>query len=98
MDKLESMISEKGIVVFVKVNYYTNAKEVGLEMNESQVIFFGNPKIGTLMMQENIFLTLDLPLRIAVVKDDSGEVWVVYNSTNSLRERYSLSDSEILKK
>ena len=67
-------------------------------MNESQIIFFGNPKIGTLMMKENIFLSLDLPLKMAVVKDNSGDVWVVYNRTNILRERYNLSDSEILEK
>ena len=67
-------------------------------MNESQVILFGNPKIGTLMMQKNIFLSLDLPLKIAVVNDDSSDVWVVYNSTNIFREKYDFSDSEILER
>ncbi len=67
-------------------------------MNKSQVMLFGNPKIGTLMMQKNIFLSLDLPLKIAVVEDDSSNVWVVYNSPNIFRERYDFSGSEIIER
>ena len=98
IDKLEAILKEKGIAVFAKINHYQNAKDIDLEMNESQVILFGNPKIGTLMMQKNIFLSLDLPLKIAVVNDDSSNVWVVYNSTNIFREKYDFSDSEILER
>ena len=98
MDKLEAILKEKGIAVFAKINHFQNAKDIDLEMNESQVMLFGNPKIGTLMMQKNIFLSLDLPLKIAIVKDDSSNVWVVYNSTNIFRERYDFSDSEIIER
>jgi uncharacterized protein (DUF302 family) len=98
IDKLEAILKEKGIAVFAKINHFQNAKDIDLEMNKSQVMLFGNPKIGTLMMQKNIFLSLDLPLKIAVVKDDSSNVWVVYNSTNIFRERYDFSDSEIIER
>ncbi len=98
IDKLEAILKEKGIAVFAKINHFQNAKDIDLEMNKSQVMLFGNPKIGTLMMQKNIFLSLDLPLKIAIVKDDSSNVWVVYNSTNIFRERYDFSDSEIIER
>ena len=98
IDKLETILKEKGIAIFAKINHFQNAKDIDLEMNKSQVMLFGNPKIGTLMMQKNIFLSLDLPLKIAIVKDDSSNVWVVYNSTNIFRERYDFSDSEIIKR
>jgi len=98
IDKLEAILKEKGIAVFAKINHFQNAKDIDLEMNKSQIMLFGNPKIGTLMMQKNIFLSLDLPLKIAIVKDDSSNVWVVYNSTNIFRERYDFSDSEIIER
>jgi len=98
IEKLKVILAEKGIAVFSQINHYQNAKDIGLEMNNSQVIIFGNPKIGTLMMQKNIFLSLDLPLKIAIVKDDLGIVWVVYNSTAIFRERYGFSDSDMLEK
>ncbi|MHA2123091.1 MAG: DUF302 domain-containing protein [Promethearchaeota archaeon] len=98
IDKLEVILKEKEIAIFTKINHYQNAKDIGLEMNESQVILFGNPKIGTLMMQKNNFVSLDLPLKIAVVQDDSGNVWVIYNNTKLLTERYDFSDSAIMEK
>ena len=93
IDKLESILNDKGIAVFAKIDHCRNAREVGLELNESQVLFFGNPQIGTLLMQKNIFLSLDLPLKIAVVTDDSGDVWVTYTSAHILGETYNLPDS-----
>jgi uncharacterized protein (DUF302 family) len=98
IDKLEVILKEKEIAIFSKINHFQNAKDIGLEMNESQVILFGNPKIGTFMMQKNNFVSLDLPLRIAVVQDDSGNVWVIYNSTKLLTERYDFSDSTIIER
>lgn len=96
MSKLESAIRAKSIIIFFKIDHMDNAQQIGLKMNESQVIFFGSPKAGTVMMNDNIFLSLDLPMKIAVVQDDSGEVWVLYTSTRILKERYHLPDSQVL--
>lgn len=98
MDKLESTLKDRGITVFAKINHYNNALDVDMRMNEAQVIYFGNPAIGTVLMQENVFLALDLPLRIAVVEDDVGDVWAVYNQMSALKERYALQDSKVLTK
>jgi uncharacterized protein (DUF302 family) len=98
VEKLKVLLIEKGITVFSQINHSQNAKNIGLELNDSHVIIFGNPKIGTLMMQNNIFLALDLPLKIAVIKDDSDAVWVVYNSTAIFRERYGFSGSEMIER
>ena len=52
VEKLKVLLTEKGITVFSQINHSQNAKNIGLELNDSQVIIFGNPKIGTLMMQK----------------------------------------------
>jgi uncharacterized protein (DUF302 family) len=98
IEKIKVFLKEKGIAIFSQINHAQNAKDIGLEMNDAQVIIFGNPKVGTLMMQKNLLLSLDLPLKIAVMKDDSGTIWVVYNSPEIFRERYDFSDSEILER
>lgn len=98
MDNLEATLKNRGIAVFAKINHSKNALDVDMRMNEAQVIYFGNPAIGTVLMQENVFLALELPLRITVVEDDAGDVWAVYNKTSVLRERYALQDSEVLTK
>jgi uncharacterized protein (DUF302 family) len=96
MSKLESAIQAKGITIFLKINHTENARKIGMTMNEAQVILFGSPKVGTVMMNENIFSSLDLPLKIAIVQDDSGDVCVFYTNTNVLKERYHLPDSQVL--
>jgi uncharacterized protein (DUF302 family) len=98
MDKLETTLKDRSIAVFAKIDHLKNALDVGMRMNEAQVIYFGNPAIGTVLMQENVFLALELPLRIAVVEDDVGDVWVVFNKMNVLRARYALQDSDIFTK
>jgi uncharacterized protein (DUF302 family) len=96
MSKLESAIQAKGITIFFKIDHAENARKIGMTMKEAQVILFGSPKVGTTMMNENIFSSLDLPMKIAVVQDDSGEVWIFHISTNALKERYQLPDTQVL--
>jgi uncharacterized protein (DUF302 family) len=67
-------------------------------MNDSQVLIFGNPKIGTLIMQNNILSSIDLPLRIAVVEDNLENIWVVYRNPNLFREEYGFSNSTVLER
>ena len=98
LEKLESAIREKGITIFAKINHSQNAKNIDLNLNESIVVLFGNPHVGTLMMQENIFTSLDLPLKIAIVQDDAGDVWAVYHTMRVLKERYYLSNVDVLAK
>lgn len=98
LEKLESAIREKGITIFAMINHSQNAKDIDLNLNESIVVLFGNPHVGTLMMQENIFTSLDLPLKIAIVQDDTGDVWVVYHTMRVLKERYYLSNVDVLAK
>jgi uncharacterized protein (DUF302 family) len=98
MDKVETTLKDRSITVFAKIDHLKNASDVGMKMNEAQVIYFGNPAIGTVLMQENVFLALELPLRIAVVEDDGGDVWAVYNKMSMLGTQYALQDSEIVTK
>ena len=98
MDNLESTIKDRGIAVFARINHTRNAVDVGMSMNYAQVISFGNPALGTILMQKNVFLALDLPLRIAVVEDDVGDVWAVYTTTDVLKTRYAFPESEVLTK
>ncbi|MDF1882217.1 DUF302 domain-containing protein [Sulfurimonas sp. MAG313] len=71
---IESIVKAKGFGVFAIIDHKKNAKSVGLNLNESKVIVFGNPKIGTLLMQEDMSIALDLPLRVLVYKDNKGYI------------------------
>ena len=59
-------------------------------MKASQVLLFGNPKIGTPLMQTNPRAGLDLPLKVLAYEDASGKTWVVYTAPQALGQRYKL--------
>ena len=71
---------------------------VDMHLNESKVIIFGNPKVGTKLMQEDMTVALDLPLRVLVFKDDAGQVKVAYRDGSWLKEHHLLKSDELTNK
>ena len=62
----------------------TLAKEAGLDMRPRTVIVFGNPKLGTPVMIKTPSLAIDVPPKALVWEDDSGKVFLSYNSAEYL--------------
>jgi uncharacterized protein (DUF302 family) len=96
MARLTASIQSKGLTIFAQIDHAANARHVDMTMNEAQVLFFGSPKAGTVLMQNNIWLALELPLKIAVLQDNDGQVWIRYRRVDSLKARYALPDMPIL--
>jgi len=58
------------------------------------LLIFGNPKIGTPLMQCNPNVAIDLPQKALVWEDDSGRVWLAYNDPKYLALRHDLRGCE----
>ena len=97
MDKFESIVSAKGLHVFLRVDHKENAKGVGLEMDEAQVLIFGNPKGGTLIMKQDMAASLDLPLKVAVYQVGK-KVFIAYHKPTGLSELYKLQGNKVIPK
>ena len=71
----------------------------GMKLRPTQMIMFGNPKLGTPALQASQTAGLDLPLRVVVFEDDAGAVFVAYHSPSQLAEDHGIpADAEVLKK
>ena len=46
-DKLVSTLKSKGMTVMNRINHTEGASKVGLELRPTEVVIFGNPKVGT---------------------------------------------------
>jgi len=90
MDKFEALIKSKGMIVFARVDHKKNAAGVDMKMNEAEVLIFGNPKGGTVLMKQDVAVSLDLPLRVAVYKDNDGKVWLSYHNPQDLKDSYKV--------
>jgi uncharacterized protein (DUF302 family) len=93
LDRLEQGIRDRGLTLFAHIDHKANAETVGLEMQPAHVLIFGNAKAGTPLMAASPLLALDLPLKVLVWQDRDGRVWVSYNSTAYLAERYGIPDA-----
>ena len=91
MDKFESLIKSKGMSVFARIDHQKNASSIDMKMNEAEVLIFGSPKGGTVLMKQDIAVALDLPLRVAVYKDKEGKVWISYHNPQVLKDSYDVA-------
>lgn len=84
---IKNILKKKGITLFTIVDHGQNAKDVKLGLGESKLIIFGNAKLGTLFMQKDKKLGLDLPLKILVYKDEDKKVKMAYRDGSNLGDK-----------
>ncbi|MBA4784040.1 MAG: DUF302 domain-containing protein [Rhizobiales bacterium] len=98
VDQLTAAIEGAGATVVAVVDHSAAAKKAGLELAPSTLVIFGNPKIGTPIMQDNIRAGLDLPIRVLVF-EEGGKTMVGYLDPAVLQTRYGIkADNEAVKK
>lgn len=98
-DRLEAVLKKKGMKVFIRINHAAGAKNAGMSLPDTQVVIFGNPKIGTPLMKCNRTVAIDLPQKALIWKDGQGQVWLTYNDPKYLDSRHQLQAcSKIIKK
>ncbi len=90
VEKLESILKSKGLIIFAKIDFSGDAQRAGLQMPPTQMLIFGHPKAGTPLMVAVPGSALDLPLKILISQDAAGRVWLSYNTPEYLAERHGL--------
>jgi uncharacterized protein (DUF302 family) len=91
-DRLENVLKEKGMNVFGRINHAEGAKKVDKELRPTELVIFGNPKVGTPLMQCVQSIAIDLPQKALIWQDEAGEVWLTYNDPQYLAERHGIAE------
>ncbi|MEO0371003.1 MAG: DUF302 domain-containing protein [Pseudomonadota bacterium] len=86
MDALEAAVTGAGATVFARVDHAGGAAKVDLDLAPSQLLIFGNPKLGTPAMQDDPMAGLFLPLKVLVYRDGAGQVWLAYEDPRAMFE------------
>ncbi|WP_338767644.1 DUF302 domain-containing protein [Bernardetia sp. ABR2-2B] len=89
--------ANENLKIIAEVNHSEAAKGVEIEIPQSRLIVFGNPKVGTQLMQKNQAVGIDLPMKM-LVYDDNGMTKVVYNNASVLMNRYEIMLPELEEK
>ena len=99
IDRLETIVKEKGLTVFARVDHAAGAKKVGLDLRPTELLIFGSPATGTPLMQAEQTMGLSLPLKVLVWQDVDNKVWLGYDTPVSVAaERGVAKDNPVLGK
>lgn len=89
-DRLENILKQKGMTVFIRINHAAGARKAGQDLRPTELVVFGNPTIGTALMQCNRSVAIDLPQKALIWQDDKEQVWLTYNDPDYLAQRHGL--------
>jgi uncharacterized protein (DUF302 family) len=94
IDKLESALKAKGMTIFTRISHSDGAHKAGFELRPTELLVFGNPKVGTPLMQCSQSIALDLPQKALAYQDETSKVWLAYNDPGYIAARHHISGCE----
>jgi len=99
LDRLEGALKKKGIGVVARWKHSEKSKAVNIPMRDTELLIFGNPKLGSHLMTSQQTVAIDLPMKAIAWKDVKGQVWIAYNDPMYIARRHGVKDRpEQLKK
>lgn len=96
MDRLEAVVKQRGLNVFVRIDHAAGAAKVGKSLRPTEVLIFGNPQGGTPFMECAQSVGIDLPLKALVWEDASAQVWLGYNDPAFLAQRHDVAQCPVV--
>ncbi|MGI9408051.1 MAG: DUF302 domain-containing protein [Hyphomicrobiaceae bacterium] len=94
LDRLTDALESKSITIFVRVDHTIGAKKAGMDLPPTELLIFGNPKLGTPLMTANRSIAIDLPMKALAWTDADGKTWLSYTDPAVLKARWSIADRD----
>ena len=99
IDRLEKVLKEKGITVALRWSHSDHAKAVDIPLRPTDLLIFGNPKLGSHMFTANQTAGIDFPMKALAWEDEKGAVWLTYNDPAYMAKRHHIKNrSDVVKK
>ncbi len=92
LDRLEAVLKKKGITIVTRWSHDAGAKKVGIPLRPTELLLFGNPKLGSHMFTSQQTAGIDLPLKALAWEDEKGQVWLMYNDPAYIANRHGIAD------
>ena len=89
-DRMERILKEKGMTLFNRIKHSEGADKIGIKLRDTELIIFGNPKVGSPLMKCQQSVAIDLPQKALIWEDDKSKVWISYNDPKYLAKRHNM--------
>jgi len=98
VDRLIAALGRRGITIFARIDHAAGARQAGLELADEELVIFGDPRVGTLLMQRDAAVGYELPLRL-LIWDANGQTMIGYRRPTALRDDFAVADQlEVLRR
>ena len=91
IDRLAAAVEGAGAKVFARVDHAGGAAKVGAALRPTEMLMFGNPKLGTPALQAAQTMGMDLPLRAVAWEDEAGGVHLSYTDPAAMAARHGIA-------
>lgn len=99
LDRLERILHQKGITIVTRWSQDAGAKKAGISLRPTELLIFGNPKLGSHFFTSAQSAGIDLPMKALAWEDAQGQVWLGYNDPAYIARRHRIGDrDDIIKK
>ena len=90
VSKFETAVENRGAKLALKVEHHKSAATVDLELRPTTVLIFGNPAVGTKLMQASQTIGRDLPIKALIFEDENGDVHVLTTDVAALANTHGI--------
>jgi len=99
LDRLEQVLKDKGVTIVTRWSHDAGAAKVGIALRPTELLLFGNPKLGSHFFTSQQTAGIDLPMKALAWQDESGQVWLTYNDPAYVAARHGVeARDEIVQK
>ena len=71
LQRFEKVLQDRKVDIFAKIDHAAGARKAGTTLRPTTVVLFGNPQVGTPLMQSKQTAGIDLPPAL-IWEDDAG--------------------------
>ncbi len=89
-DRIEN---NPNLKIILELDHSKNAASKDLELRPTKLLVFGNPNLGTPLMQVSPTLAIDLPQKV-IVYQEKDQVYIAYNDQAYLKQRHDIDGKD----
>jgi uncharacterized protein (DUF302 family) len=90
--RIRAAVASKGVRFFDTIDQAQLGADAKLPIRSSTLVLFGNPPLGVQFLQANPYSGLDWPVRMLVIEDADGSVWLAWTDFNYIARRYHITN------
>ncbi len=90
VEAFTKVLNDKGATVFATVDHAAGALWADMELPPATLVLFGNPRIGTPLMQAAPTMGSELPMRVLFYEGDDGRTYIAYHDMDVIAAKHGI--------